>query len=63
MAALVGSFDSLVGPSDFARTEPKKKKQKCALPDCAEMTSHNGGYCCARHCKLHREKRRQRPTS
>ena len=31
-----------------------KKTTKCLLPDCDAQTSHNGGYCCAEHHKLHR---------
>lgn len=38
---------------------PKAKiKTQCLLKGCEEMTSHNGGYCCARHCKLDRERRK-----
>jgi riboflavin synthase len=35
--------------------EPKKKK-KCLLKECNNLTSHNGGYCCPEHCKLNRQK-------
>ena len=28
--------------------------KKCTLPGCEEITAHNGGYCCANHCKQHR---------
>lgn len=31
-----------------------KKAKKCALPSCRETTKHNGGYCCAEHCREHR---------
>ena len=31
-----------------------KKRQKCLLKDCNKTTTHNGGYCCAEHCKLDR---------
>ncbi len=37
-----------------------KPKKKCLLKDCAEMTDHNGGYCCAEHCKKDKEKNRCR---
>jgi hypothetical protein len=36
-------------------TGPAKKERQCVLPGCEEMTGHNGGYCCAEHCKQHRE--------
>jgi len=35
-----------------------KRHQKCGLKDCQRTTTHNGGYCCAAHCKLDRERRR-----
>jgi hypothetical protein len=25
------------------------------LPGCETMTTHNGGYCCADHCKSHKK--------
>ena len=34
----------------------KKKEKKCLLKDCQRTTTHNGGYCCAEHCKLDRIK-------
>lgn len=34
---------------------PEKKKVKCLLPECDNLTDHNGGYCCAEHCKQHRK--------
>lgn len=34
---------------------------RCALPGCERMTTHNGGYCCADHCREHRQ--RQRTTN
>jgi hypothetical protein len=35
----------------FLRGRPYKK---CLLPGCENKTDHNGGYCCADHCKEHR---------
>jgi hypothetical protein len=35
--------------------EPQKPKRKCLLPDCENLTAHNGGYCCAEHCKNHKK--------
>ena len=47
MAALAGvNVDKLVCSI--------KKQRKCLLPECENMTDHNGGYCCADHCKMHR---------
>jgi hypothetical protein len=33
---------------------PEKPAKKCSLPSCDTMTQHNGGYCCADHCREHR---------
>ena len=30
---------------------------KCLLPGCENMTAHNGGYCCAAHCREHNKLR------
>jgi len=38
---------------------PEKPERKCRLKDCTRMTTHNGGYCCAKHCTLDRKKRKQ----
>ena len=35
-----------------------KREATCALPTCQVKTTHNGGYCCADHCRKHREMRR-----
>ena len=45
----------------FSIPEPKKKQAvKCGLRDCARTTTHNGGYCSAAHCKLDRERRKDK---
>jgi hypothetical protein len=31
-----------------------KPARKCSLPGCNVMHTHNGGYCCADHCRQHR---------
>lgn len=34
---------------------PKSKPwRKCRLPRCSAQHQHNGGYCCADHCREHR---------
>lgn len=33
-----------------------KQPKKCLLKDCQATTTHNGGYCCADHCKKDRKK-------
>lgn len=40
------------------RPEEPKKPRKCRLRDCQRMTTHNGGYCSAAHCKQDRERNR-----
>jgi hypothetical protein len=34
----------------------ERPETKCALPGCEVMTDHNGGYCCAEHCREHNNK-------
>ncbi len=49
-------FEKDTGVSLSPRPTKKRRIQcKCALPGCDNMTYHNGGYCCAEHCKKHRE--------
>jgi hypothetical protein len=43
---LLGSFIKSYLPKD-------KKGNICLLPECNRTTYHNGGYCCAEHCKEH----------
>lgn len=31
-----------------------KKANVCLLPECHATTTHNGGYCSAEHCNIHR---------
>lgn len=38
----------------FPRAKAAKEMVKCALSGCEVMTAHNGGYCCAEHCRKHR---------
>ena len=35
--------------------DPPKPKRKCLLPGCDNLTAHNGGYCCAEHCRNHKK--------
>ena len=34
----------------------EKPLRRCLLPGCDRMHRHNGGYCCAEHCREHRSK-------
>jgi hypothetical protein len=36
----------------------EKTPTRCALPGCPRETTHNGGYCCADHCREHRQRQR-----
>ena len=40
-----------------------KEEKKCLLPGCNKMTTHNGGYCCADHCREHRRIRKVNATA
>ena len=42
---------------------PEKPSVKCRLPGCVKSTKHPGGYCCAEHCKQHREMVRESKTT
>lgn len=39
------------------RREPKPERA-CRLYGCTNLTDHNGGYCCAEHCKRDRAVKR-----
>jgi hypothetical protein len=58
--AMSGALHSFVNPwyNPFGHSriyhKPPKQDSKCMLPECNNMTKHNGGYCCADHCKQHR---------
>ena len=47
-------LDLLIGISGVY--VPKKVINECLLPGCNNLTKHNGGYCCAEHCKQDRER-------
>jgi len=51
MAAMAGMV-----PRRLLRGQKNKPVKKCLLPGCNKPTTHNGGYCCADHCKEHRRK-------
>ena len=38
----------------YSLRKPDKNSHKCLLHSCTNTTNHNGGYCCAEHCKRHR---------
>jgi len=42
-------------PPGFQLTEPPTPGRKCLLPDCTRFTTHNGGYCCAEHCRKNKK--------
>lgn len=52
IAAMLG-LSAGTGFDSFQRRSSKPKTQ-CLLPDCKELTDHNGGYCSADHCHKHR---------
>jgi hypothetical protein len=43
----------------FARVprKPPNPEVRCALYGCKNMTRHNGGYCCAAHCREARKRK------
>jgi len=46
-------------PGFKQRIYEEKKPKNCSLPGCDNKTFHNGGYCCAEHCKKHKEARKK----
>jgi len=42
------------------RSSKPEKLTACTLPGCEKLTAHNGGYCCADHCKEHRIRNKRR---
>ena len=68
-ALLAGSVWTLMSRGDYdgsARAlaaacgvrKAERQATPCALPGCENMTTHNGGYCCADHCREHRQRQR-----
>lgn len=46
--------DEWTGNSPKPRRREARPLRKCRLPRCSEVHQHNGGYCCADHCREHR---------
>ncbi len=51
--AMLGGVNSRLGVS---KMQGEKLSKKCLLPGCENKIKHNGGYCCAEHCKEHGRK-------
>jgi len=60
VARSMSLLSGLYGASGMFGRVPKALRErpetKCALPGCEVMTDHNGGYCCAEHCREHNNK-------
>jgi hypothetical protein len=41
-------------PGCRVHAAPETIAKKCFMPSCDKLTRHNGGYCCADHCREHR---------
>lgn len=50
----VGEWLACLPHATSAEPWRAKPLRKCVLPGCGVMTDHNGGYCCAEHCRRHR---------
>jgi hypothetical protein len=46
-----------LGMDPFPVLPPPKEEKKCLLPQCPNLTRHNGGYCSADHKRLDDERR------
>jgi len=49
----IGMAMALAGGTYFPRRRARKTMTVCSFPGCKKLTSHNGGYCSAVHCKRH----------
>jgi hypothetical protein len=57
LLAFIAASEHASGLLDVAtgrRRQTKRQAKQCALPGCEAVTTHNGGYCCADHCREHR---------
>lgn len=55
MAAMMGlALSQGVDPFPYQLRKPDNPYKTCLLHSCVNETNHNGGYCCAEHCKRHR---------
>ena len=50
LGGLTGGFNNVLPD------KPPVTAKICLLPGCNEMTEHRGGYCCADHCKEHKQR-------
>jgi hypothetical protein len=53
--ALLGCV-GMTANTKFGGLGSPPRERKCALPGCNRMHYHNGGYCCAEHCREHRSR-------
>ena len=56
---LITAIYGICAPIPLWRPIEEKPLKKCLLPGCENMTRHNGGYCCAEHCRLDKRRRGQ----
>lgn len=55
---------ALAGRSPIPHMQSTEKPEMaCSLPECNEKTTHNGGYCCAEHCRTHRQMQKEKRLS
>jgi len=60
--SLVAAMECMAAPY-IGSVLPGKKipvEKQCKLPGCEKTTTHRGGYCCAEHCRQHRQERKTR---
>ncbi len=55
LATAMGMMLASGYPVPYSLRKPGPKQRVCLLPDCANVTYHNGGYCSAAHCKEHKQ--------
>ena len=59
MSAIMASIMAMGTPNELIERRREKKYTICLMPNCYNETQHNGGYCCAEHCKAHKEMKKR----
>jgi len=57
-SALTGIVHSAALRGLTVARKPPNPEVRCALPGCTNSTRHNGGYCCADHCRKDQKRRK-----
>lgn len=56
LETIIYEMAAMSAENSAVRKRSMERLKKCALPECEETTIHNGGYCCAEHCREHKRR-------